>query len=348
MKKILIILFFIFSNFLFCQEKFDNEKEIENIENYNSLEIITEIRETTTVYGTFKENIKLYGTLLTPKTNFNKVLIIISGTGEISQKAHNYLTEYLLQNKIGVFRFDKRGVGKSTGKPTDYFEIYTSDFINVMKELKKDELFLNKKIGFLGHSLGGIVSIQAIENNIKPDFLIQWSAPIGKPREIIKYQTEKGIINYNNFIAGKNKKERIQNLDYFHNLADENPNKTAWELWKIGKKESKKIGINKNAFFDYLMPHKLKFVRIDNTKTYKNIDFPTLVIIGKEDVLVDPKQSKTELNRIGNSKIEFKDVEKLDHFMTKEGTSQLTNEIYNIDSTFKEYLVNWIMELKKS
>jgi len=346
MKKILIILFFIFSNFIFCQEKFNNEKEIENIENYNSLEIITEIRETTTVYGTFKENIKLYGTLLTPKKKFNKVLIIISGTGKISQKAHNYLTEYLLQNNIGIFRFDKRGVGKSTGEYNDYFETYTSDFINVMKELKKGELFLNKKIGFLGHSLGGIASIQAIENNIKPDFLIQWSAPIGKPRELTKYQIEKGIINYNKYIVGKNKKERIQNLDYFHNLVDENPNKTAWEIWKSRKKDLRKKGINKDAFFDYLMPHKLEFVRIDNTKTYKNIDFPTLVIIGKEDILVDPKQSKTELDKIGNPNIEFNQIDGLNHFMTKKGVDWKTNEIYNVDLFFKEYIVNWINELK--
>jgi hypothetical protein len=346
MKKILIILFFIFSNFIFCQEKFNNEKEIENIENYNSLEIITEIRETTTVYGTFKENIKLYGTLLTPKKKFNKVLIIISGTGKISQKAHNYLTEYLLQNNIGIFRFDKRGVGKSTGEYNDYFETYTSDFINVMKELKKGELFLNKKIGFLGHSLGGIASIQAIENNIKPDFLIQWSAPIGKPRELTKYQIEKGIINYNKYIVGKNKKERIQNLDYFHNLVDENPNKTAWEIWKSRKKDLRKKGINKDAFFDYLMPHKLEFVRIDNTKTYKNIDFPTLVIIGKEDILVDPKQSKTELDKIGNPNIEFNQIDGLNHFMTKKGVDWKINEIYNVDLFFKEYIVNWINELK--
>jgi len=284
MKKILIILFFILSNFIFCQEKFNNEIEIENIKNYNSLEIITEIRETTTVYGTFKENIKLYGTLLTPKTNFNIVLIIISGTGKISQKAHNYLTEYLLQNNIGVFRFDKRGVGKSTGEYSDYFEIYTSDFINVMKELKKGKIFLNKKFGFLGHSLGGIASIQAIENNIKPDFLIQWSAPIGKPRELTKFQIEKGIRNYDKRIAGKNKEEKIKNLDYFHKLADKNPNKTAWELWKTEKKELKKTGINKKVFFDYLQPHTLEFLRIDNSETYKNIDFPTLIIIGKKEV----------------------------------------------------------------
>jgi alpha-beta hydrolase superfamily lysophospholipase len=345
-KNITIILLLFISNLIFSQEKFDNEKGIENIENYNKEEITTNVKKTTTVYGTFDVNIKLYGTLLTPKTKFDKILVIISGTGKISQKAHNYLTEYLLQNNIGVFRFDKRGVGKSTGEYSDFFQIYTSNFIKVIQVLKKSKSFLNKKIGFLGHSLGGFASIQAIENNIKPDFLIQWSAPIGKPRELTKYQIEKGIINYNKYIVGKNKKERIQNLDYFHNLVDENPNKTAWEIWKSRKKDLRKKGINKDAFFDYLMPHKLEFVRIDNTKTYKNIDFPTLVIIGKEDILVDPKQSKTELDKIGNPNIEFNQIDGLNHFMTKKGVDWKINEIYNVDLFFKEYIVNWINELK--
>lgn len=337
MKKASIILFLAVSNLIYSQEKFNNEKEIKNIQNYNIVEISKKVNETITVFGT----------LITPKTNFNKVLIIISGTGKISQKAHNYLTEYLLENNIGVFKFDKRGVGKSTGEYNDQPKIYTSDFIEIYRELEKSKFTKNKKIGFLGHSLGGIVTTLSIEQNIKPDFLIQWSAPIGKPRELLKYQIENGIKNYDKLIIGKNTEERINALNYVYELIDNNPNKNAWELWKIGKKESKKINVNKKSFSNYLMPHNVEFARIDNTKTYQNINFPTLIIIGKEDILVDPKQSKTELNRIKNSNIEFKEIKNLDHFMTKKGTNQLTNEIYDIDSSFKEYLVNWIIFLKK-
>ncbi|MCF6294054.1 MAG: lysophospholipase [Flavobacteriaceae bacterium] len=337
MKNIPIILLLFISNLIFCQEKFDNEKGIKNIQNYNVEGISKKINETTTIFGT----------LLTPKSDFNKILVIISGTGKISQKAHNYLTEFLLENNISVFKFDKRGVGKSTGEYNDQPKNYTSDFIEIYSEFKKIETIKNKKIGFLGHSLGGIVTTLSIEQNVKPDFLIQWSTPIGKPRELLKYQIENGIKNYDKLIIGKNAEERINALNYVYELIDKNPDKTAWDLWKIGKKESKKVNVNKKSFSNYLMPHNVEFARIDNTKTYQNIDFPTLVIIGKEDILVDPKQSKTELNRIGNSNVEFKEIEKLDHFMTKKGTNQLTNEIYDIDLSFKEYLVNWIIELKK-
>lgn len=337
MKKISIILFLFISNVIFSQGEFNNEKEIKNLQYYNIEEINKKVNESITIFGT----------LLTPKSEYNKILIIISGTGKISQKAHNYLTEYLLENNIGVFKFDKRGVGKSTGEYNDQPKIYTSDFIEIYGELRKLKFTKNKKIGFLGHSLGGIITTSSIEQNIKPDFLIQWSAPIGKPRELLKYQIKNGIKNYDKLIIGKNTEERINALNYVYELIDKNPNKTAWELWKIGKKESKKLNVNKKSFSNYLMPHNLEFARIDNTKTYKNINFPTLVIIGKEDILVDPKQTKNELNKIGNSNIEFKEIKGLNHFMTKKGTNQQTNEIYDIDLSFKEYLVNWLKELKK-
>ena len=337
MKKVSLIFFLFISNFIFCQEKFNNEKEIENIKNYNIEIISKKIDETATIFGT----------LLTPKSDFNKILVIISGTGKITQRAHNYLTEYLLENNIGVFKFDKRGVGKSTGEYNDQPKIYTNDFIEIYSELKKSTVITNKKIGFLGHSRGAVVTIQAIEKNIKPDFLIQWSVPIGKPREALKHQIQNGIKAYDNLIVGKTIEEKMRTLDYVNSLIDKNPDKDTWELRKIGKKESKKFGISNKSFKYYLMPSLVEFARIDNTKVYREIDFSTLVIIGKEDILVDPEQGKTKLGEIGNENITFKEFQGLNHFMTKKGTDQKTNEIYNVDLAFKEYLVNWILELKK-
>lgn len=337
MKKIPIIILLFISSLTFCQEKFNNEKEIENIQNY-------EVEE---ISKTIDDNITIFGTLLTPKSEFDKILIIISGTGTISQNAHNYLTEYLLENNIGVFRFDKRGVGKSTGEYNDQAKVYTNDFLEIFSELKKSQTLENKEIGFLGHSLGGIVSLQAIEKQVIPDFLIQWSAPVGKPRDLLKYQINNGIKNYDKLIVGETTNDKIKTLNYVFDLIDKNPNKTAWEIWKVAKKESKKYGINKNSFSNYLMPHKLEEARIDNTKTLENIDFPTLIIIGKEDILVDPKQSKAKLDEIGNSNIKFKEIDELNHFMTKRETDERTNEIYNVKLEFKEYLLNWINNLKK-
>jgi hypothetical protein len=50
---------------------------------------------------------------------------------------------------------------------------------------------------------------------------------------------------------------------------------------------------------------------------------------------VVPKQSKAELEKIKKPSIKFKEIEGLNHIMTKNGTDWKTNEIYNVDLSFK-------------
>ncbi|MCH7525436.1 MAG: hypothetical protein IIC74_10690 [Bacteroidetes bacterium] len=118
-------------------------------------------------------------------------------------------------------------------------------------------------------------------------------------------------------------------------------------ITKNCKEGIEKNGVKKKAYQNYLRNNNVEFARIDNTKAYSNINFPTLVIIGKEDILVDAIQSKAALDKIGNENISFKELERLNHFMVKKGADQKTNEIYDVEQVFKDYLINWINKLKK-
>lgn len=335
MKHLAFAIVFLISNIVLSQNTLNNEKQIRDIYNYNTKEIKV----------TTSDSTNLFGTLITPKTDFNTILVIVSGTGMISQNAHNYLTEDLLNNNIGVFRFDKRGVGKSTGTYIDRVPTYSQDLIDILKKLKESINFEDIKLGLIGHSLGGIVTIQAIENDIHPDFLIQWSAPIGKPREIAKYQITSGINNYDKFISDNSIEEKMQVLDFVHGVIDENIDLTTWDIWKATLKSARKKGFKRNQFKNYVTNYFVEFAKIDNTEVYKNLYCPTLVIIGEEDLLVDPHYSELKLREINNKNITFKKIESLNHFMTKAGTDETTNEIYNVDATFKDFLINWIKKI---
>jgi len=318
---------------IFSQEIFENEKEIRTPEKYNFEEI---------QINTSKDGVKLFGTLITPKNDFKKIIIIVSGTGKISQYAHNFLTESLLKNNIGVFRFDKRGVGKSSGYYNDLPKIYTEDFMNVVQTLKRNNLISNKKIGALGHSLGGLVTIESIKRGTKLDFLIQWSAPVGKARDLMEYQLKQGIKNYDNIVVGKNLESRIELLKFVHKVIDENLSKGTWEIWKTTLKEAKKKGFKKKDFKNYITHDFVEIAKINNTETYEGIDFPTLFIIGEYDNLVDPNSSIELLEKINNKFISVKKFASLNHFLTKNGVNENTNEIYNVDEDAKKYLIDWL------
>ena len=320
---------------LFAQSTSTNERGLDKLQNYKLQEVRT----------TSKDEVSLFGTLIMPKSEFNTVLVIVSGTGRISQKAHNYLTEYLLDHQIAVFKFDKRGVGQSSGTYNDQPQVYTQDFENLYKAFKNLEAVKGKNIGWLGHSLGGLVTMEAIADGFLPDFLIQWSAPIGKPREVLKYQIQNGIKNYDKLIIGDTTEARLATLDFVFELIDTHPDKDAVALWKLAKKEAKKAGQNKKAFANYITAHQLSFARIDQTAFYKKIDIPTLVILGTKDIMVDPVDSEQKIKAFQNPNIDFKTITGMNHFMTVPGTDYKSNAIYDVDSRFKSSLINWIQGL---
>lgn len=333
MKNLLLIITLLFSNVSICQEIFENEKKLDSIEKYNSKEV------------KISNDIELFGTLVTPKTNFNKILIIVPGTGNVSQYGHNYLAEYLLQNNIGVFRFDKRGVGKSNGinsyKPD--VKTYASDVINIFNTLKNLDSLANKKVGLLGHSFGGIATIKSIAEGIKPDFLIQWATPVEKPRELIEFQIQNRMDNYDYYINANSTKEKVKVLDFVHKVIDENTTKNTIEILKILKKKARKVEIRKNTFINYIIPYFIDFAKMDNTIVYKTIKFPTLYIIGSNDIIVDPIKNENSLRKIGNINIDFKKFEKLNHFLTK---TEILKSDYNLEESVKKHIINWILNIK--
>lgn len=341
MKKLFTPVLIFVSMTFFSQEIFENERPISNIERYN-IELIQ--IETFDYFEspTAKEQIILKGTLITPKNEFDKILVIVSGTGKISQNAHNYLTESLLENNIGVFRFDKKGIGKSTGNYNQLPQPYIDNVKDIAMKLNSIEFLSNKKIGVLGHSLEGIATIGAIAKDADFDFLIQWAAPIGKPRDLTAYQMQNGITIYNDNVVGKNLEERVQILDFVHKIVDENLDLGTWDIWKATLKKSAKEGFKRKQFKNYVTHNFVETAKINNTKAYENLKIPTLVIIGSKDILVDPVATKKTLDKIDNSNIEFKKFDNLNHFLTNERTDERSNDIYNIDADAKEYIINWI------
>lgn len=178
-KKLFLFLLFISFNKINSQNNSNSVREIKNSDQYNSEEID---------FMDSEENVKLSGTLLFPKTGYSKIVIITPGSGQNDRNSHDVLAEELLKNQIAVYRFDDRGVGKSGGNVNFSVDQIIKDLYYALDNIQKIDSLSKKQIGALGHSLGGIATIDAYQQGFKLDFLILMSTPIEKFKSFDKPQ----------------------------------------------------------------------------------------------------------------------------------------------------------------
>ena len=154
----------------------------EEIEIYNSL-----------------DSVKLSGTLTLP-TNDGKqypVVILVSGSGAqnrdseiLEHKSFAVIAHHLAKQGIGSFRYDERGVEKSTGNyaNSDLHDFYRDldAIVNSISERKEV-----KKLGIFGHSEGGILAPwYASEHKKTINFVIMMGAPGLPIKEMMHSQRE--------------------------------------------------------------------------------------------------------------------------------------------------------------
>ncbi len=143
-----------------------NNLIIERIKTMNSKNQITYHQEEVFFENTI-DHITLAGTLTVPNnlTSFPTV-ILIAGFGpndrNLTGMGHTYfkvLAEYLTQQGIAVLRYDKRGVGQSTGDwSTVTSEDLARDVMAGIDYLKTREEIDSAKIGLIGFSEGGLIA----------------------------------------------------------------------------------------------------------------------------------------------------------------------------------------------
>ncbi|WP_427873080.1 alpha/beta hydrolase [Flavobacterium sp. MMS24-S5] len=167
------------SHKLLAQKDKDFEKEIENPNqyNFNKIDFIDS-----------ENNEKLSGTLISPKTEYSKIIIIVPGSGKNTKNSHYVLAEEILKNNIAVYRFDDRGVGESEGNINFSVDQIIRDLYYAYTNIKKASNLSQKSIGILGHSLGGIATIDNYQKGLNLDFIVLMSTPFEKYGRFTKSQ----------------------------------------------------------------------------------------------------------------------------------------------------------------
>ncbi len=132
-------------------------------------------------YENAKDAVRLAGTLTIPDGKGPcpaAVLITGSGPNERDEKIWNHrvflvLADHLTRKGIAVLRSDDRGVGSSTG---DFASASNADFAAdaraALSYLEGRPEIDPKRIGFLGHSLGGDIAALAASEAPDAAFLV--------------------------------------------------------------------------------------------------------------------------------------------------------------------------------
>lgn len=339
MKLYLIYLFLLAGYLSHSQTIFGHEKEISNKDNYIWEEINFKAKDQ-------KDSIQLSGTLICPKSHWDKVLIIVPGSGADTRNSHYRLTEALLKNNIAVYRYDERGIGKSGGKynKANYtITLMSEELGTCIRTLRQNHTISGKKLGLLGHSQGGMVTMLTYKKGLPIDFMVQWATPARKHGEFIKYQIKTGQNTFKEDIKFDEIDKKIEIVEALHTVVETNKDDDDWTLSKKLDKAAKQIGYTKNHYsrFPYLtLASEKDIVRQNFEPAYQNIKIPVLYIIGTKDTYVNPDGETQLLESFENKNITIKEMDGLTHYLTKEKLT-LSN-LYEIDETALSEIINWI------
>ncbi len=336
MKYMMLLVLFFMALLSDAQTIFSHEKEIKDVENY----VFTDID-----FYNSSDRLKLSGTLISPKSAYHKVVIILPGSGKDTRNSHYKLTEAFLKKNIAVYRFDERGVGKSQGSFTTNISGLTYDVTYAIKHLKSLSKLQKKQIGVLGHSLGGMAAIVAHQmmNNPKEqiDFLIQIASPVKSFSDASRYQIHT-LPNYQ--VKDKSKQDVVQLLDTLVYITEQNKhsNISDMALRNIGIQVIKEKGFALQDVKFWSYTH-IDLFKHDYEDAYKQLQIPTIYLIGSRDKYVNPISEVNRLKKFNNPLITVKVMNNLNHYLTS-GTLH-PDAIYNIDKSATETIMNWIQKI---
>jgi uncharacterized protein len=323
--------------------------------------------------------ITLSGTLTMPTPNgCFPVVILIAGYGPndrdytlMGHKRFLVLADHLTRKGLAVLRFDKRGVGKSTG---DYAAATSRDFADDVlagiEYLKTRNDIDSTNIGLIGHSEGGMIASMLAAESKDIAFLIimagvmqtdadNWAAQTGKQlhadgasKELLardrtlRTQIFTIVQQESNIDVAKIKLQNLMN-DYCEQLPENLRNESDNIPFAITKaKVGKMAAAFNSAWYRY-------FFSCKPVEMLKRIKVPVLAIYGDRDWIVSSQPSlgiiAKALKEAGNLDYTTIEMPNLNHSFQTCKTGALA-EYATIKETISPVAINLISDwiIKKS
>ena len=318
----------------------------------------------------------LAGTLTIPEDGkFDKVVVLITGSGPqdrneevVDHKPFLVLSDHFTRRGIAVLRYDDRGVGESEGV---FSEATSKDFADdaaaAVAYLMNRKEMIDKAIGLVGHSEGGMIAPMVATNNPNVDFVVLLAGPGIEIKELLLWQQER-IGSAEGFPDAARSDMAILSRKTFDFL-EENYHKSADILreelteflndhYEKLKDETKQILGDKENFVTqqlriFVSPWYLYFMRFSPDDFLSKLQCPILAVNGELDLQVTSEENleglRKSLNRANNKEVTIHEFKGLNHLFQKAKTGA-PSEYARLEETFNEaamqYISDWILELK--
>ena len=323
--------------------------------------------------------VTLAGTLTLPKTLFGgkkelPAVILISGSGPqnrdeelLGHKPFLLIADYLTRRGIAVLRYDDRGTAASTG---DFQGATSADFATDAQAafdfLVQHPDINSDKIGFAGHSEGGLIAPMVAAKNKNVGF-IALLAGVGQPGDELLVEQAyligkaqgmgEDMLRSNRIAAtqvfgivkehyGDTPKITSKIREYLTTALAENP-----DMIPAGSTADDLIDQQVNTiatdWFQYL-------IVTDPRPTLKQVTCPVLAINGSLDLQVPAKQNLGNIERAlkesGNNEITIQEIPNLNHLFQTTTTGNPA-EYATIEETFSptalKIIGDWIIQTTK-
>ena len=293
------------------------------------------------------DEISLVGNLVTPNNEKRNPLIIVAHTSSAATRdseVYQHLIEVLPKNGIGIFIFDRRGSGHSSGNfENASFLDLASDIIASINLLKQRNDIDSSKIGIWGLSQGGWIAPLVASLSEDVSFIIPISSSGVSPAEQMNYSAEFELRD-NGFSEEKinlmlNIRKSVN--EYFRGEKDYSPvlnevNLVRSEDWF------------KFAYLDGELPKNPTetkwFQELDFTPIpiIKKINIPVLLLYGEKDPWVPIQKSIGIWKEYGPKDLIIHQIKDANHFMRSITKSGLKKDTGIISKEYIEILLHWL------
>ena len=266
------------------------------------------------------------------------------------------LADYLTRKGLAVLRYDKRGIGKSTGNfDQATTEDFASDAAAAVAYLKSQKGIDAGKIGLIGHGEGGIIAPLMASRSTDVAWMVLLAAPGLKGEDVMLLQSEL-ILKAAGFDEDRIAKARDFNRQSY-DLARKERDAEALEAKLSDLVDS--TGMSTTLPPTTLKPQArmmtspwFRFVLdYDPVPALEKTHCPVLALNGDKDLQMAPKENLAQIQRAlqqgGNKDFQTKELPGLNHLFQRAPTGS-PNEYGGIEETFSpealSLISDWILK----